>query len=111
MRIGLIGLGRIGAFHAETLSGIPGVELVVTDAVPAITERIAAKYGVEAAANPPDLLRRPLDGVVIATATDAHPQLILAAVERGLPVFCEKPVAKGAAEAVEGLRHCAGAKV
>jgi len=30
MRIGLIGLGRIGAFHAETLTGL-GVDLVVTD--------------------------------------------------------------------------------
>jgi myo-inositol 2-dehydrogenase/D-chiro-inositol 1-dehydrogenase len=48
---------------------------------------------------------------VIAAATDAHPQLILAAVEAGLPVFCEKPVAKGAAEAAEVLRHCAGATV
>jgi myo-inositol 2-dehydrogenase/D-chiro-inositol 1-dehydrogenase len=111
MRIGLIGLGRIGAFHAGTLSGIAGVELVVTDAVPATTDRIAAKYGAEAAANAPDLLRRSLDGVVIAAATDAHPQLILAAVEQGLPVFCEKPVTKGPDEAAEVLRHCAGATV
>lgn len=111
MRIGLIGLGRIGAFHAETLSSLPDVDLVVTDAVPAVTERIAAKFGAEAAADPGELLRRDLDGVVIAAATDAHPQLILAAVEAGLPVFCEKPVAKGAAEAEEVLRHCAGATV
>lgn len=111
MRIGLIGLGRIGAFHAETLSALPGIDLVVTDAVPAATERIAAKFGAEAATDPGELLRRGLDGVVVATATDAHPQLILAAVEAGLPVFCEKPVAKGAAEAAEVLRHCAGKTV
>ena len=111
MRIGLIGLGRIGAFHAETLSALPDVELVVTDAVPAATERITAKFGAEAAASPADLLRSGVDGVVIAAATGAHPQLILAAVEAGLPVFCEKPVAGGAAEAVEVLRHCAGKPV
>ncbi|MEV4709055.1 Gfo/Idh/MocA family oxidoreductase [Actinoplanes sp. NPDC049316] len=111
MRIGLIGLGRIGAFHAETLSSLSGVELVVTDVLPATTERIAAKVGAEAAAGPADLLRSDVDGVVIATATDAHPQLILAAVESGLPVFCEKPVARGAAEAEEVLRHCAGKAV
>ena len=112
MRIGLIGLGRIGAFHAETLSNLPAVtELVVTDALPAVTERIAHKYGAEPAAGPAALLRSGLDGVVIAAATDAHPQLILAAVEAGLPVFCEKPVAKGAAEAEEVLRHCAGKTV
>ena len=112
MRIGLIGLGRIGAFHAETLSNLPAVtELVVTDALPAVTERIARKYGAEPAADPAALLRSGLDGVVIAAATDAHPQLILAAVEAGLPAFCEKPVAKGAAEAAEVLRRCAGARV
>ena len=112
MRIGLIGLGRIGAFHAETLSGLPAVtELVVTDAVPALTDRVARKYHAEPAADPAALLGSGVDGVVIAAATDSHPQLILAAVESGLPVFCEKPVARGAAEAEEVLRHCAGATV
>ncbi|MEU8609358.1 Gfo/Idh/MocA family oxidoreductase [Actinoplanes sp. NPDC048791] len=112
MRIGLIGLGRIGAFHAETLSGLPQVtELVVTDAVPAATERVARKYGAEPAVDPAALLHSGVDGVVIAAATDAHPQLILAAVETGLPVFCEKPVARGADAAQEVLLRCAGATV
>ena len=111
MRLGLIGLGRIGAFHAATLTDLPGVELVVTDVDPAATERVAAKYGAASAVSPAALLEMDLDGVVIAAATDAHPQLILAAVEAGLPVFCEKPVARGSAEAAEVLRHCAGAKV
>jgi myo-inositol 2-dehydrogenase/D-chiro-inositol 1-dehydrogenase len=112
MRLGLIGLGRIGGFHAGTLSALDAVdELVVTDAVPAAIDRVVAKYGATPAATPGDLLAAGVDGVVIAAATDAHPQLILAAVEAGLPVFCEKPVAKGAAEAAEVLRHCAGARV
>jgi myo-inositol 2-dehydrogenase/D-chiro-inositol 1-dehydrogenase len=112
MRLGLIGLGRIGAFHAETLTSLDAVdELVVTDAVPAAIDRIAAKYDVTPAPSPAALLEAGVDGVVIAAATDAHPQLILAAAEAGLPVFCEKPVAKGAAEAAEVLRRCAGAAV
>jgi myo-inositol 2-dehydrogenase/D-chiro-inositol 1-dehydrogenase len=112
MRLGLIGLGRIGAFHAGTLSSLDAVdELVVTDVVPAAIDRIVAKYGAEPAADPADLLAKGVDAVVIAAATDAHPQLIHAAVDAGLPVFCEKPVAKGAAEAAEVLRHCAGATV
>ena len=113
MRLGLIGLGRIGAFHAETLSGLSNVDsLVVTDALPEATRRIADKYGFEPAATPAELLRRDdLDGVVIAAATAAHPELILAAVEAGLPVFCEKPVAKDAAEAADVLRRTAGARV
>jgi myo-inositol 2-dehydrogenase / D-chiro-inositol 1-dehydrogenase len=112
MRLGLIGLGRIGAFHADTLTSLDAVdELVVTDVVPAAVDRIVAKYGATPAASPAELLTSGVDGVIIAAATDAHPQLILAAIEAGLPVFCEKPVAKGAAEAAEVLRHCAGATV
>jgi myo-inositol 2-dehydrogenase/D-chiro-inositol 1-dehydrogenase len=110
MRLGLIGLGRIGAFHAETLTGL-GVDLVINDAVPAVTERMAEKFGAAPADTPAAVLAAGIDGLVIATATDAHPQLILAGVEAGLPVFCEKPVARGAAEAAEVLRHCAGARV
>jgi myo-inositol 2-dehydrogenase/D-chiro-inositol 1-dehydrogenase len=105
-------MGRIGAFHAGTLTHLDAVDgLVVTDAVPEVTERIAEKYGAEPARSPEELLRRDIDGVVIAAATDAHPRLILAAVEAGLPVFCEKPVARDAAEAVGVLQQCAGKTV
>ncbi len=39
-----------------------------------------------------------VDGVVVSAATPAHAELTLAAVERGLPTFCEKPIASSAAE-------------
>ena len=45
MRIGLIGLGRIGAFHADTLVGIPAIEsLVVTDLVPDRTKQVVDRH-------------------------------------------------------------------
>jgi myo-inositol 2-dehydrogenase/D-chiro-inositol 1-dehydrogenase len=48
MRLCLIGLGRIGAFHADTLSHLDGVNSnVVTDAVPSVTAAVAAKFGAE----------------------------------------------------------------
>ena len=111
MRIGLIGLGRIGAFHASTLSVIPGVELLVADVVPSLAAETASSLGAAVFTTPANLLQADLDGVVIAAATDAHPQLILAAVEAGLPVFCEKPVARNASEAAEVLRRCGDAPV
>ncbi|MEY9840155.1 Gfo/Idh/MocA family oxidoreductase [Streptacidiphilus sp. EB103A] len=105
MRIGLIGLGRIGAFHARTLSSLPSVDtLVVTDAVPGRADDIAGKLDAHAVDSATDLLGAGLDGVVIAAATDAHPALLEAAVEAGLPVFCEKPVAANAAEAARTAR-------
>jgi len=102
MRIGLIGLGRIGAFHAQTLSALPAVDsLVVTDAVPAAISAVAAKVGAEPADSPEALLKAGVDGIVIAAATSAHTALIRAGVEAGVPVFCEKPLSADPAEAVE----------
>ena len=73
MRLGLIGLGRIGAFHADTLSHLDGVDsLVVTDAVPAVTASVAERFGAEAADSPEALIASGVDGIVIAAATDAH---------------------------------------
>jgi myo-inositol 2-dehydrogenase/D-chiro-inositol 1-dehydrogenase len=112
MRIGLIGLGRIGAFHAETLSTLPSVtSLVVTDAVPAATRAVGKRLGVETADDAEKLLAAGIDGVVIAAATDAHPELIIAAVDAGVPVLCEKPVARTIGEGVAVGRRVAASGV
>jgi myo-inositol 2-dehydrogenase/D-chiro-inositol 1-dehydrogenase len=112
MRIGLIGLGRIGAFHAETLSALPSVtSLVVTDAVPAAMRSVAERLDVEAAETPGKLLAAGVDGVVVAAATDAHPELIVAATDAGVPVFCEKPVARTMVEGVAVAQRIAGTGV
>nr|WP_296070496.1 Gfo/Idh/MocA family oxidoreductase [uncultured Actinoplanes sp.] len=110
MRLGLIGLGRIGTVHAGTLHDL-GHDLVVTDVMPEAVERIVTKYGAEPASSPAAVLDAGIDGVVIAASTGAHPQLILAAVEAGLPVFCEKPVAADPKDAVDVLERTAGAPV
>jgi myo-inositol 2-dehydrogenase/D-chiro-inositol 1-dehydrogenase len=101
MRLGLIGLGRIGAIHAETLSHLDGVDsLVVTDAVPVVTASVAEKFGAEAAESPAALISGGVDGIVIAAATDAHAELVKAGVDAGVPVFCEKPLSGVVDEAV-----------
>jgi myo-inositol 2-dehydrogenase/D-chiro-inositol 1-dehydrogenase len=45
-----------------------------------------------------------IDGVVVAAATDAHPELLVAAAAAGLPVFCEKPVARSMTEGLAVAR-------
>lgn len=105
MRLGLIGLGRIGAFHATTLTGLDQVEsLVVYDAASALVDQTVERLGAEAADSPGALLASGVDGVVIAAATSAHPELILAALEAGLPTFCEKPVSSDPHASEEILR-------
>ena len=107
MRLGLIGLGRIGAFHADTLVGLDAVDsLVVHDQAPALVDAVVARLpSVEPAASVDALLAAGVDGVVIAAATTVHPELILASIAAGLPTFCEKPVSKDTAASAEILRQ------
>ncbi|MET7279519.1 Gfo/Idh/MocA family oxidoreductase [Kribbella sp. NPDC005582] len=99
MRIGLVGVGRIGAFHASTLRGLPAVDqVVVADADPARAETVAKELGLSFAPDVSSMLAGGLDGFVIAAATGAHAELIGAGVAAGVPTFCEKPVALDLAE-------------
>ncbi|NML51323.1 Gfo/Idh/MocA family oxidoreductase [Streptomyces sp. R302] len=94
MRIGLIGTGRIGSFHAGALARHPGVgSLVVADAEAARARAVAAAVDAEAVPDAAALLGAGVDAVVIASATAAHAELIARAARAGLPVFCEKPIA------------------
>ncbi|GAA1615362.1 Gfo/Idh/MocA family oxidoreductase [Kribbella sancticallisti] len=99
MRIGLVGVGRIGAFHAATLKNLPAVkQVVVTDVDASRAELVAKDLGLEFAADVDQLLRSDLDGFVITAATSAHADLIAAGVAAGVPTFCEKPVAPDLAD-------------
>ena len=112
MRIGLIGTGRIGAFHAETLVGLPAVTgVVVHDANERQARAVADKLGAEHAADLDGLLGSGIDGVVIAAPTAVHAGLILAGVAARIPVFCEKPVAGTLAETDAVLAGLEGSEV
>ena len=101
MRIGLVGAGRIGAFHAATLASLDEVdEVVVTDAAPAGAARLAEEHGYGFAPDLDDLLST-IDGVVIATSTSGHAPTLRAALAAKVPAFCEKPVADTLTETVE----------
>ncbi|HEY3479346.1 MAG TPA: Gfo/Idh/MocA family oxidoreductase, partial [Streptomyces sp.] len=110
MRIGLIGAGRIGAFHAGTLAAHPDVgDLLVADADPVRARQVAADTGSRAAASVDALFDDRPDAVVIASATAAHAALISRAARAGIPAFCEKPVAADLAGTVAALRTVAEA--
>jgi len=101
VRVGLLGAGRIGAVHAGVLAGDPGVdEILVGDADMRRAEDVAGEVGGEAGRIEAVLESRP-DAVVIAASTPAHAPLIRAAIEAGIPAFCEKPIALGYEETAE----------
>ena len=107
MKIGLAGAGRIGAMHAEVLARLDGVsEVVIADVVADRARVVATNVGGRAVETVKALFEAGLDGIVVAAATDAHASLITAAVARGIPVFCEKPVAfdvEGTLEVIEAV--------
>lgn len=112
MRIGLVGAGRIGGLHAETLTQLPEVErVVVTDVAVARARAIAKRVGGVAVDTVAELIHSGVDGVVIAAPTTAHAQLIGLFAKAGLPIFCEKPVALDVPGTREVLAEVADAAV
>jgi myo-inositol 2-dehydrogenase / D-chiro-inositol 1-dehydrogenase len=106
MRVGLVGAGRIGALHGQTLRGLDGVELLVADADVERARRVgAAVESIE------DLFAAGVEAVVIATPTPTHAALIAAAADAGVPAFCEKPIGADAAEVRAVLARVAAAGI
>jgi myo-inositol 2-dehydrogenase/D-chiro-inositol 1-dehydrogenase len=94
MRIGLIGAGRIGSFHADVLSRHREVgSLVVADTDAGRAAQVADRTGATAAPSVEEIFSWGVDAVVIASATSAHADLISRTARAGLPAFCEKPIA------------------
>lgn len=97
IRIGLVGAGRIGKVHAETLvRRVPGAEVVaVTDVNRPAAEALAAELGIpKVAADFDEILSdSSIQAVVICSATDTHAPFIIKAANAGKHIFCEKPIA------------------
>ena len=97
LNIGLIGLGRLGRVYARDLATrIPETRLpAVADVSPGLAAQIAEEFDVaEAYQDPREMIAsRSVDAVVIVSPTHTHKDLAIAALERGKPVFCEKPLA------------------
>ncbi|MFE7440638.1 Gfo/Idh/MocA family oxidoreductase [Streptomyces chartreusis] len=103
LAVGLIGTGRMGSFHAETLARrLPGVSLAaLADPAPGAARRLGDRLGCSTAhTDAADLLADPkIDAVVIATPARTHADLVEAAARAGKAVYCEKPMAITLADA------------
>jgi len=92
LRIGIVGVGRIGLQHAAVVVAQPMVgELLVCDADPTRAQRAASQLGAPVV--PLDHLFSSVDAVIITTPTSTHAELLMEAARAGVPAFCEKPVA------------------
>ena len=86
--------------HADVLVSLDDVDqLVIGDPIEARATSLAAELGASSAAV--DDVIAQADAIVIAAATDAHPPLTRKGIARGIPVFCEKPLAADLDDAIE----------
>ncbi len=92
-RVGVVGVGSLGYHHARILRDLPGARLVgVHDADAARLGEVGRRLEVETFASLEALLDV-VGAIVIAVPTRAHEAVAIAALERGLPVLIEKPIA------------------
>ena len=88
-RLGFVGVGWIGRHRLDAVAA-SGVAEVAGVADPAVDGALRTLD---------ELLEHDLDGIVIATPNAFHAEQAVAALERGIAVFCQKPLGRTAAEA------------
>lgn len=97
LKCGLIGLGRLGSIRARILASQPRIEFVAAcDTKPGADKWAAENLPstVKFFSDPADLMANGgIDAVLISTATATHAPLIIQALDLGLHVMCEKPIA------------------
>jgi predicted dehydrogenase len=99
LRIGVVGVGALGRHHARHLAALDEAELVgVFDTDSARAAAVAGELGTTAFPDLETLLSR-VSAVSVAVPTPAHAAVGLRALERGVPVLMEKPLAATVAEA------------
>ena len=105
--VGVIGVGALGRHHARHLASFHGVELVgVHDKDAERAAVVAAEFGTTAFTDLDALLQR-VGAVTIAVPTLAHAAVGLLALEAGVPVLIEKPLAATLEEADQLLAAAA----
>jgi predicted dehydrogenase len=94
VRVGFLGGGFIAHYHGKMLhtSGVDADLACIYDPDAAHAEAFAKASGARVVGSEDELLSS-VDAVYVCTWTAEHPRLVSAVAERGLPVFCEKPLA------------------
>jgi len=99
LRLGIVGAGRLGGFHAQKAAADDRLELVgVADPVRAQRDRVASHCSARPVADYRELFEQ-VDAVVVAAPTRHHHEIGVEFLRRGIHVLMEKPLATSAAEA------------
>ncbi len=97
LHVGIIGAGRIGRVHAETLAfRLPETQIVaITDINREAAEAVAARCNISSVVESSAEIigNAQTEAVLICSPTPTHADLIVAAAQAGKHIFCEKPIA------------------
>jgi myo-inositol 2-dehydrogenase / D-chiro-inositol 1-dehydrogenase len=114
LRVGVLGTGRIGRFHAEIVARqVPGAAVAVLyDADEESAREVARRLGVATAGSVAEVIESTdVDAVAVCTPTGRHAEQVVAAAQAGKAIFCEKPVSLDLAETDLALAAVAAAGV
>lgn len=106
LKIGVVGLGRLGFQHCENVVRSVGADLVaVSDLYAPALERATSTFAVKGFDDYLDMLENvEMDAVVVATPTQTHYDILVNLIERNVPIFCEKPMTYTLEEAEKILK-------
>jgi myo-inositol 2-dehydrogenase/D-chiro-inositol 1-dehydrogenase len=90
MKIAVIGSGRMGAIRAEDLLA-DGADITIFNRRDSSADELAKKLGC-AAGKYAEIYSETFDGYVVATATNAHVEILNSLLPLGKPILCEKPI-------------------
>ena len=116
VKVGVIGMGRIGLVHLEAITKAPGVvPVIVSNPTVSKAEAAASQYNIPKFTDDAmDVINDPeVDAVWICSPSQFHADQIKACAAANKHVFCEKPIATDLAETVEAINACneAGVKL
>jgi myo-inositol 2-dehydrogenase/D-chiro-inositol 1-dehydrogenase len=107
LRVGIIGAGRIGKVHAETLAfRLPEARtLAIADVNREAAQAVAARCGIPTVTgSSEEIFANPeIEAVLICSSTNTHADLIIQAAQAGKHIFCEKPIAHSLSQIDEAL--------
>jgi len=93
--VGVAGLGAMGRNHLRVLNALPAFSVAaIADPLEEALDTVEAGDDVARFTSPIEMIcEGPIEAVIVAAPTTSHAELVMAAIDRGLPVLVEKPLA------------------